>query len=117
MWYLGREARLLTFDGRMLLGSFVRSSGEFGTKVRVSVLAGSQDFLPDVGNTQSDYLRVIAGVRTVREGPRFTYCLNAASRDATSLFTPLSSRPGITSPYSPRWSWSAMARVLTARHP
>ena len=31
-------------------------------------------------------------------------------------FTPLSSRPGITSLYLPRWSWSAMARVLTSRY-
>jgi len=61
----------------MLLGSPARSSGEFGTKVRVSVLVGSQEHLPDVENTQSDSLRVIAGVRTVREGPRFTDCLNA----------------------------------------
>jgi len=78
MWYLGREARLLTFDGRMLLGSSARSSGEVGTKVRVSVLAGSQDFLPGIGNIQSGNLRVIAGVRTVREAPTFTFCLYAA---------------------------------------
>jgi len=78
MWYLGREARLLTFDGRMLLGSSARSSGEVGTKVRVSVLAGSQDFLPDIRNIQSDNLRVAAGVRTVREGPTFSCCLDAS---------------------------------------
>jgi len=63
--------------GGMLLGSPARSSGEFGTKVRVSVLVGSQGHLPDVRNTQSDNLRVMAGVRIVREGPKSAYCLNA----------------------------------------
>jgi len=64
----------------MLLGSLARSSGEFGTKFRVFILAGSQDFLPDIGNIQSGDLRVVAGVRTVREGPTFTYSLKCTKK-------------------------------------
>ena len=41
----------------LLLGSSARSSGEFGTKIRV--LACSQDSLPDIRNIQSDNLRVV----------------------------------------------------------
>jgi len=64
----------------VLLGSSARSSGEFGTKVHVSVLASSQSSLSDIGSIQSDNLRDIPGVRTVREGPTFTYCPNAPKR-------------------------------------
>ena len=38
----------------------------------MSVLANSQDSLPNIGNIQVNNLRVIAGVRTVQEGPAFT---------------------------------------------
>jgi len=63
---LGPSARLLTLLWGILLGSSTRSSGDFGTKVRVSVLASSQDSLPDIGNIQSDNLRDIPGVGKVR---------------------------------------------------
>jgi len=71
------SARLLDLGGGELLGSSARSGGEFGTKVRVSVLASSQDPFPDIGNIENDSLRDIPGVRTVQEGLTFTYCLNA----------------------------------------
>ena len=55
--------------GGILLESSARSSGEFGTKIRVSVLVCSPNFLLDIGDIRSDNLRVVAKVRTVREGP------------------------------------------------
>ena len=47
----------------ILLGSSARSSDEFGTKVRVNVLASSPGSLPGTGNLQSDNLRVVARVK------------------------------------------------------
>jgi len=83
----------------------VRSSGEFVTKVRVSVLAGSQESLPDVGNAQSDNLRVIARVGTVREGPRFAYCLHAPKKlDLSGLKARTRSRDDV---------WSIMSRRVS----
>jgi len=64
---LGPSARLLTLDVGDTPGSSARNS--------------EQRFmcpfsLPDIGYIQRNNLRVIVGVRTVREGPTFTYSLH-----------------------------------------
>jgi hypothetical protein len=59
---LDYSARLLSMDGKGYSWGPPRgSSGEFGTKVRTSILAGSQDSLPNIGNIQSNNLRVVQG--------------------------------------------------------
>ena len=48
----------------LLLGSSVRSSGEFGIRLTVSVLVGSQNSLPDISNIQNDNLGVVEWVKS-----------------------------------------------------